>query len=183
MRRPEVRGVSGKTITKRSNGRWWNYSKLWLLECFSLRNKIIYNSERSFYSLANSCDASLHAHPHRYTLIYMIKHFYHSDWFNLGYQFMFAHVPWFDLIWKTTKFPSDKAAEKSRSTDEIKEKTENAIPAATKKPQTLVWNYLMVLRRNYKLHSSLRRADYLTTTTTTKLTLKVFRMACKSLQE
>ena len=87
---------------------------------------------------------------------------------------MFAHVPWFDLIWKTTKFPSDKAAEKSRSTDEIKEKTENAIPAATKKPQTLVLNYLMVLRRNYKLHSSLRRADYLTTTT--ELTLKIFRM-------
>ena len=69
MRRREVRGVSGITITKRSNARWWNYSKLWLLECFSLRNIIIYNFEPSFYSLANSCDGSCHAHPHRYTLI------------------------------------------------------------------------------------------------------------------
>ena len=34
----------------------------------------------------------------------------------------------------------------------------------------------MVLRRNYKLHSSLRRADYVTTTTTTEFTLKIFRM-------
>ena len=48
-----------------------------------------------------------------------------------------------ELIWKTTKFLSDKAAEKSRfreiSTDE-KKKAENAIPATKKKPQTLVSN-------------------------------------------
>ena len=41
-----------------------------------------------------------------------------------------------------TKFPSDKIAEKSRfrelSTDEIQKMGENAISAATKKPQTLV---------------------------------------------
>ena len=46
-----------------------------------------------------------------------------------------------------TKFLSDKIAEKSRfrelSTDEIQKMGENAISAATKKPQTLVWNYLM----------------------------------------
>ena len=46
-----------------------------------------------------------------------------------------------------TKFLSDKIAEKSRfrelSTDEIQKMEESAISAATKKPQTLVWNYLM----------------------------------------
>ena len=46
-----------------------------------------------------------------------------------------------------TKFLSDKIAEKSRfrelSTDEIQKMGVNAISAATKKPQTLVWNYLM----------------------------------------
>ena len=46
-----------------------------------------------------------------------------------------------------TKFLSDKIAEESRfrelSTDEIQKMGENAISAATKKPQTLVWNYLM----------------------------------------
>ena len=56
-----------------------------------------------------------------------------------------------------------------------KKKTENAIPVATKKPQTLVWNYLTVprsfltnLKKNYKLNSSVPRANYVIITTTTK---------------
>ena len=55
---------------------------------------------------------------------------------------------------ESNKFLLDKAGEKGRfcelSTNEItekkKKKTENAIPAVTKKPQTLVWNYLTVLQ-------------------------------------
>ena len=44
-------------------------------------------------------------------------HFQHSDWFTQSR--LLAHIPQFDLIWKTattttTKFPSDKAAEKIR---------------------------------------------------------------------
>ena len=55
---------------------------------------------------------------------------------------------------ESNKFLLDKAGEKGRfcelSTNEItekkKKKTENAIPAVTKTPQTLVWNYLTVLQ-------------------------------------
>ena len=50
----------------------------------------------------------------------------------------------------------------------------------------MVLRSFIQMKRNYKLDSSVRRADYVTTTTTTtaiKFTLNIFRMACKSLQE
>ena len=51
-------------------------------------------------------------------------HFQHSDWFTQSR--LSAHILQFDLIWKTTKFLSDKATEKSRfrevSTDETTQK-------------------------------------------------------------
>ena len=57
-------------------------------------------------------------------------HFWHSDWFTQSQ--LSAHIPEFYLIWKTTKFLSDKAAEKSRfhelSTDETTEKKQQKMP-------------------------------------------------------
>ena len=77
-----------------------------------------------------------------------IMHFQQSDCFTQSR--LSAHIPQSDLIWKTKKFLSGRGAKKvdfaSFLPTKQQEKKENAIPAATRKPQTLVRNYLMVLR-------------------------------------
>ena len=75
---------------------------------------------------------------------------------------------------------SDKVDFASFLPTKQQKKTENAIPAATKKPQydLKLFNgtpkFPDKFKKNYKLNSSVRRPDYVTTTTTTtKFTLKV----------
>ena len=97
----------------------------------------------------------------------------------------------YTLVWpymENKTILSDKAAEKIRfrelSTDKITEKNRK-FPCQQRQKSHKLWFKIiqwysevsLQIWRNYKLNSSVRRADNVATTT------RKFRMACKSLQE